>query len=69
MVRVEGLPNSVSFLISSMEYDIPPGVVSSPPRETGAVAMNPAAWSVGVEGRPRRLSRFDTPPHGIEVTA
>jgi len=52
-----------------MEYDIPPGVASSPPREPGAVAMNPAAWSVGVEGRTRRLSRFDTPPHGIEVAA
>jgi len=52
-----------------MEYDIPPGVASSPPREPGAVSMNPPAWSVGVEGRPRRLSRFDTPPHGIEVVA
>jgi len=50
-----------------MEYDIPPGVALSPPREPGAVMMSPATWSMGVEGRPQRLSRFDTPPHGIEV--
>jgi len=52
-----------------MEYDIPPGVASNPPQEPGAVVMNPATWSVGVEGKPRRLSRFNTPPHGIEVAA
>jgi len=52
-----------------MEYDIPPGVVSSPPRDPGAVVMNPDTWSVGVEGRPRSLRRFNTPPHGIEVAA
>jgi len=54
-----------------MEYDFPPGVAASPPREPGVPPRDPGVpelslviWSTGIEARPRGLSRFDTPPHG-----
>jgi len=31
--------------------------------------MSQAKWSTGIEARPRGLSRFDIPPHCVEVAA